>query len=56
MLIKNAEPYAPIIRRIVPQIATLVTLITGSVEVEHMARYSKHSDSLDNGVVSLKRI
>lgn len=56
MLIKKAEPYAPIISKMVPQIATLVTLMTGSVEVEHIARYSKHNDSLDNGVVSLNKI
>lgn len=44
------------ISRMVPHMATLVTLMTGSVEVEHMARYSRHRDSLDNGVVSLNRI
>jgi hypothetical protein len=38
ILIKKAEPYTPTITSIVPQMATLVTLITGSVEVEHIVR------------------
>jgi len=53
---RNADPYAPMISSMVPQIATLVILIIGSVEVEHMARYRKHNDSLDSGVVSLNKI
>jgi hypothetical protein len=53
MLIRKAEPYAPTITTMVPQIATLVTLMTGSLEVEHIARYSKHNESLHKGVVIL---
>lgn len=44
------------INEVVPHIATLVALMTVSVDVEHMARYSKHSDIFDNGVVSLNKI
>jgi hypothetical protein len=50
---KNAEPYAPTIKTIVPQIATLVARMTGSLEALHIARYSKQSESLHNGVVIL---
>ena len=56
MLMRKAEPYAPIMSKMVPQIATLVTLTTGSVETEHRERYSKHRESLDSGVVSLNKI
>jgi hypothetical protein len=38
ILIRKAEPYAPMIVTIVPQIATLVNLITGSLDIEHIAR------------------
>jgi hypothetical protein len=56
MLTKNAEPYAPMMSTMVPLMAARVILITGSLDVEHRARYSRHSDILDSGVVSLNRI
>ena len=56
ILMKNAEPYAPTIKTMVPQMTTLVARITGSLEVEHIARYKIHSESLHNGVVILYTI
>jgi hypothetical protein len=56
ILIKNAEPYAPTIKMIVPQMASLVARITGSLDVEHITRYRRHNESLHKGVVILYTI
>lgn len=43
-------------RQMVHRIACLVIRMIRSVDVEHMLRYKKQSESLHRGVVSLKTI